>query len=221
VPASFFWHGTVDTDASNASNWFIVADPNGPGGGPSLPPAPGPIGTIPFSIGNATTGTLPSNTIPGIDDDVFFDGMQLMTNIDSVINTPAQFKSIHLVNGYSGTVSLANTLTVQTFEMRSRNIAQIGADSMYRQITVTNQFDWSGGVLNSSANAGTVTLQGANGTIDPMDGELLANNQFVMASDETSGSALGIGQGIVDFINNSVHVLYDSVLFQIAGPGLT
>lgn len=66
---------------------------------------------------------------------------------------------VHLVNGYTGTVSLHHNTTVGNLEVGSGSIAQI-ASSTGNDLVVTERLAFTGGTLNNTVNSGVVHLTG-------------------------------------------------------------
>jgi hypothetical protein len=85
------------------------------------------------------------------------------SNYDAILpNSPVQVAELHMVNGYSGTVTLGSTLSVGKFELTTGAISQPNAGN---DLSVTKNFLWTGGILNSTSNASTLHLVGATATI--------------------------------------------------------
>jgi hypothetical protein len=116
---------------------------------------------------NWSTGSVPTSG-----QDVYFNGSNYAncTNAGTGLSTLA---GLHLVNGYNGTVTLANALSVGTYEQTSGTLNQPSA----RDLTVTDAMLWSGGTLDTTDSgadvivdgAGTGEAAGAWGRINPPD----------------------------------------------------
>ena len=101
---------------------------------------------------------------PGANDDVYFN-----QSAPDCIGLGGSVASLHILSGYSGTVSLGGSLTVGIYEQSAAALSQ-PADT---NLTVTGTFTWTGGVLNNTpSNAyvninggGTITLPGTGTTL--------------------------------------------------------
>ncbi|VTT97193.1 na-ca exchanger integrin-beta4 : Uncharacterized protein OS=Fluviicola taffensis (strain DSM 16823 / RW262 / RW262) GN=Fluta_1716 PE=4 SV=1: Calx-beta: Calx-beta: Calx-beta [Gemmataceae bacterium] len=109
---------------------------------------------------NWSTGSVPTSS-----SDVYFDGPLTVDciNVGYGLSTLA---GLHLVNGYTGTATLANALSVGTFEESSGTLNQPVSG---RDLTVTGVMLWTGGTLNATDSGTAVNVSGAVGRIDPPD----------------------------------------------------
>lgn len=178
MPASYFWHPTVSTSSMLAANWIS-------------PDAP---------------GTVPS----GITAEVFFADVHAGSLYDCTDFgvTSGVFKSVNLVSGYTGTVTIAAAVTTKDFTMNTGAISQ-PATAGGSDLIVTENFGWYGGTLNSSENVATVRLDGATGTISPGEAAtvLLGSNLSVI-----NAAVLTMHAGTVECIN-------DGLTFTVAQQG--
>ncbi len=100
---------------------------------------------------------------------VYFSGSYGSVTIPDGGSGSTQFAELHLVGGYSGTVTLSNNLTVRDLELTSGAVNQ-PSTSYGTDLTVTAAMIWTGGTLNSSTNLATLTIDGATARIAPAGG---------------------------------------------------
>jgi hypothetical protein len=153
VPATYIWVGEFSTDADTAANWRNEFEPG------------------------------PSSTLPGDGDTVIFGAGDVGGDVDCVgfgLAGGYSFAIVHVSYGYSQTVTLDEGFTTEDFLMTSGAISQPGSGT---DITVTDEFEWTDGVLNSSDYPATVYFDGATGTINP---------SAAAAATLTSGSHLNL-----------------------------
>jgi hypothetical protein len=104
-----------------------------------------------------------------------------------------QLAGLHIVSGYAGTVTLANALSVGTYEQTTGILSQPSASE---DLTVTGVMLWSGGTLNSSTTSGAdVTISGA-GTIDPPNASAMSLGSTLTVA---TGAAITILEGQWEF----------------------
>jgi hypothetical protein len=135
---------------------------------------------------NWSTGSVPTSG-----SSVYFDGASSTvdcTNVGAGLSTLA---GLHLVNGYTGTATLANALSVGTFEESSGTLNQPVSG---RDLTVTVVILWTGGTLNATASGAVVNVSGAVGRIDPPDVGSVATASSLNV---VNGSAVNILPGTV------------------------
>lgn len=189
LPATYFWLGTVDTDAINPANWSMTGGPSNviPGDGDTIIFAQhgtgegGPVGEGP-----------PPSPPPVVD-------------CDGLVLTSGSFEAMHIQGGYTGTVTFGSALTVGTYSQANGAIAQ--PQSGY-ELTVLDTFTWIGGTLNSTSTLSTVRIRGAVGTVDPGVGNTITTGSMLsMESRSVSGNPQGSSTtflpGTVDFTNSS------------------
>ncbi|MBA4067854.1 MAG: hypothetical protein C0501_29970, partial [Isosphaera sp.] len=139
---------------------------------------------------NWSTGTVPLDT-----DDVYISGSNRasITNLGSGLTSLA---GLHFLNGYAGTATLANALSVGTFEMTTGTLDQPSA----RNLTVTSALLWSGGTLNATDSGAVVNVSGAAGVIDPPDTGSMA---IASTLNVLNGAAVTLLGGTLHFIGGS------------------
>ncbi len=151
------------------------------------------------------------NAVPISTDDVYFSGgdSPYYSNVDCAnlgygpYATNLAFKSIHFVNEYSGTVTLAVPLTVGTYEQTTGMLDQPdNEEDENTDLSVTKAMLWSGGTLNSLDSGASVNIDGAVGFIDPPDSTSLsiATASTLRVIDDAVVTFL---PGIIDFIGGN------------------
>jgi hypothetical protein len=130
---------------------------------------------------------------PSYGDDVYFDGNYSSDSVTVGVIGP--WSSIHLVNGYAGTVTFNSTLLVGTFEQTSGALTWMlsGED-----LNVSTSFTWTGGILNASTNANTVHLTGATALIAPAGGGTVTTGNTLSFENGATGT---FNPGTVNFTN--------------------
>jgi hypothetical protein len=153
-----------------------------------------------------TAANWSSGTVPTASDDVYFNGSGgtyysnvSCTNAGYGLSTLA---GLHMVGSYSGTVTLASALTIDTFVESSGTLSQ-NYLSAAKDLSVDKAFLWTGGTLNATDNGANVTIDGtvgAVGRIDPPDTGSIATASTLNV---ISGALLGILPGELDFTGGS------------------
>jgi hypothetical protein len=204
VPAAFVWTNAL----GNGLSWLPQNWVNQSGGGVGSPPGPG--------------------------DDLIFDGNVSHNSCyglrgHGLPENQADFASLSLINEYGGTVQIASDgtagIAVEELNLASGAIAQPNA--ITTQLTVLDQFTWTGGFLGESsadvstftpshgvvniAGAGTITLSN-NNTL--YCGSTLNFTNPTAAAVETVISGLGTlflngGNGITVGADAKVEVIVD------------
>jgi hypothetical protein len=141
---------------------------------------------------------------PAAGDRLTFDGS--LTN-DSLTNlhgfnldeTTADYLSIS-INNYSGTVTIAPDstagLTTSNFTLASGAISQPVSGT---GLTVLTNFSWTGGTLNASANAASITLYG-NGDITPANaGTVTTNDTLTFIGAQNAPTTTTVNPGTIAF----------------------
>lgn len=120
---------------------------------------PGQPGHYSWKEGETPAVAVPANRAPTADDDLYFDGRVSSNNCDwgSGVGTP---KSVHLINGYTGTVRVA-PISTPFLDLQSGNIDQAST----AVIQVTSQMYWTGGVLDSSTHSPSTLVLTGSGTV--------------------------------------------------------
>jgi len=143
VPASFDWSGLGgDGHFDNSANWKLMG-----------------IGEWEEPHG-----------VPLAGDDLRF--LSYLGNSPDCIDmhgAGGAYNSVTIASTYTGTVSLSSGFTTGSFVLQGSTIDQPSSGT---DITVTSNFHWTGGTLNSRPNVATLTISGraATGLIAPDDG---------------------------------------------------
>jgi hypothetical protein len=106
--------------------------------------------------------------VPISGDDLYFDGSIASTDCDFWSGDLTDYlSSVHLVNGYPGTVYFDGDMDIATLEVDSGAIAPYSGFS-HHDIWVEEEVIWTGGTLNNTAHAGTLhILGGATANVSP------------------------------------------------------
>jgi hypothetical protein len=142
-------------------------------------------------------------------DDLYFDGNVYGGSCDLSSWTGVAFKSMRLIENYSGTVTWIGG-SVETLELRSGALATPDVAGL-NTIDIYNSFTWTGGALNSTADHGLVSLHGATAAITPpADGSLVTGSSLLFAPDgKGAGSTGTFSPGTVQF-NNGAGVVVEA-----------
>jgi hypothetical protein len=172
-----YWVGDYSTDATDYRNWY-----------PQQLPATGydlyfygPQGG-PFAdqYGNSVPGRTPGADCKGLHGD---------------------FNSVNVMISYTGTITLDGTLSAADWYQDTGTVDQPGSGT---DITVSTNFTWYGGTINSTSNVGTVNIAGASGVIW---GTVTSGSQFYVetgtdADGNTTYGSLQVNPGEWDFTND-------------------
>lgn len=154
------------------------------------------LGGDPYTASNWSAGHYPT-----YGDDVYLDGNY--SSGDVPLSAIGPLAGIHLVNGYSGTVTLTNHVWVGTLELTSGAISQWNG-SFSTNMTVSSSLNWTGGTLNSSVHAGTVHFTGTTATIDPTAGVTTGSNLSF-----ENGVTATVEPGTITFNNDTIYTISD------------
>jgi hypothetical protein len=139
--------------------------------------------------------------IPIATETVVFDGdiSTLSTTFDATDGT--SFVGLQLIDGYSGLVTLPFNITFGDFDMRCGLIAQ--PNSATDDLTVTGTFKFTGGMLNNSANTGTVHIIGvANAEMGSVGATVWTGSTISLEKYGATGTVLNYA-GITIFNNDA------------------
>lgn len=126
----------------------------------------------------------PSQT-PASGDDLYFDGSKSLVGAAMITPPTIVFNSIHLVNGYTGTVSIYNTGTFAEIELTKGTIQLTGSD-----ISVSSKLTWTGGNITISSGSVSRTvhiLSGATATCTPGAGNTVSTGA-TLSFESTGGT---------------------------------
>jgi adhesin HecA-like repeat protein len=124
---------------------------------------------------------------------------------------------LHLVNGYSGTVTVVVPLTVGTLE-ETTGILDQPATTLGSNISVTTALLWTGGTLNSTTNLANVTITGATtqALIAPGGGGTVYCGSNISIE---NGANTMMKAGTIEFTNNNIQFYIGALSNVIADPG--
>ncbi|MCI0701384.1 MAG: hypothetical protein L0241_09920 [Planctomycetia bacterium] len=111
-------------------------------------------GGDPFVGSNWSLGHYPTYS-----EDVVFDGTH--TTDDCTLTAIGPFTSVQLVNGYPGTVTHTTSLWMNTLVVEG---GALNPSANSKDVTVSQSFTWTGGILNSSSFLSSVTITGSTAT---------------------------------------------------------
>jgi hypothetical protein len=154
-----------------------------------------------------------TNAVPVDGDDVYF----VYTGTADCLNAGDGVSSLyglHISGGYSGTVALANALSVETYEQTTATLDQ---PSGY-DLTVTAVMLWSGGTLDSTGSGANVNLSGGAGRIDPPDtGSMSTSSTFRVIG----GALATFLPGTLNFAaGGGMQIAGDAKLRVLVGPNV-
>ncbi len=146
-------------------------------------------------------------------DDLYF-GTATQTN-SCVIPTAMTLYGIHLVNGYTGTVTVQDETNVGILELGTGgSIAQMGSSATGYDLNVTNIFAFTGGTLNNTSNTGIVHLKNLT------SGYIYGGTTTGSTLNIETGTTLKYGGGTIGFANlATMEVLVGSIVLPIDNSG--
>jgi hypothetical protein len=205
-----------DYSASTAANWVVETEPN------TYITATEASDADDDLIFSATSFTFPDGpeTNSLADSYIWSNGSANVPDEEGAPSTRyvGQFKSVTITGGYSGVVRFQNNVLLESFSMSTgAAIAQENVNDLDRFLTVTNTFDWSAGVLNSDADAGTIRLLGATRIITGGDEDPISfGSKFQLDANATT-SVLQFAGGWLNPLNDaSGFVINDDCEFEAA-----
>jgi hypothetical protein len=119
--------------------------------------------------------------------------------------------SLSLINGYAGTVTIVAPVQTGTFTLTAASTGAISQPSNYtgNDLTVTDTFTWTSGILNSSSHEATVRLQGAAGVVSPGVGNAITTGSTIrLEARNGNGGTLEFNPGQLTF-NNDAGLIID------------
>lgn len=184
VPASLTWLGGYDAsdDAGTSYNWS--------------------------EDGGATRSAL----VPQPGDDLFFDGTVSSSPCDNLAaldesQNPGPLDAIHLVNGYAGTVTYAQSLATHDLELTS---GTLNPGSGIVDLTVDGSFRWTPDnpddpdhlpTINSTSELANVIITGGTTSIDPLGATLTTGSSLTFDGTESTPITTSVEPGTVEFRN--------------------
>lgn len=153
-----------------------------------------------------------SDGTPTSDDVLVFDGG--VSNIGTIFPYTGgyQYAGLKFLNGYTGTVTLPADITFGGYWQTCGNTVQTAA---YHTVTVTDTFQWTGGVINNGLNAATYDLKGiTSGQIGTDSSTLYSGSKFVLEKNGSTGTVVQ-QTGVLHLPNGSdIEILADCELLQ-------
>jgi hypothetical protein len=196
MPAMFHWEGKISSDFEDAANWKCVG----------LYSEEEIYHTVPWA-GDTITFTVDEwNPCNNFREATGGDGSE-------------EWASVTLQPWYGDTVTLATDVSIRGLFLYGGAISQPSSGT---DITVTDEFIWTGGTLNSSANASNLILTGssATGTIAPASGGTVYLGSNVRLED---GAQATMAEGTIDLNKENLDlVIGTGTRFTVApGPSKT
>ena len=132
-----------------------------------------------YSTDWSTAANWSTNAVPTATDDVYFNGSggpyYSNVNCGNVGTGLSTLYGMHVIGSYSGTLTLANALSVGTYIQESGTLHQPSA----RDLTVTAAMTWTGGTLGDTDDGAKVNVDGAEARIDPPNtGSMATSSTF-------------------------------------------
>lgn len=175
VPSAYYWLGGLAGGWSTPGNWTL--DPV-----------------------NHTPAASPPR---GMLDDVYFDGSVSSLGVSGAGGFSG-YKSLHLVNGYSGTVAVSS-LSVQTLELTSGTLDPLSASDT---LMASVNFTWTGGTINDTGFNATIVVNGGGTITPPVGGALsLGSTLNFGSSDGTEKTTTIGGEGDIDVTGPGDYVM--------------
>lgn len=192
VPANLYWLG-YSSDFTDPANWGGAIPSSadhlyftGPTSPPPSPPPPGmpPPPPVPPSGSNTSTTFVKGPINPPIP--------------YAPTSLPDNYAGVHILNNYSGTLTIPFNISFGAYEQTSGNTYTPGTD-----VTVTSTFSWTGGNVNTSSTAGEYRIQGVPlGTVNPNGGTVSSGSTMRIEPNPTSliGSVVTFLAGTIDWL---------------------
>ncbi|HEX4610608.1 MAG TPA: hypothetical protein VH092_20630 [Urbifossiella sp.] len=140
----------------------------------------------------STPGNWQEGTVPTSVGNIFFSGS--LSN-DPCDGAAGSFHSMTFQNGYSGTVTLGGSVSLLNYTMSSGTLDQ----SATTALTVTTDFEWTGGTINSTATLSQVNISGATALIAPSGAGTVSLGSTL---NFTGGAVADIEPGTIDAQND-------------------
>lgn len=163
------------------------------------PPPPSSSSDLHWISTSSTDWTVPANwsanRVPTNTDNVYFDipGTVSTTNAGAglILNS---LNSLHVLAGYTQTITMAVPMTIGTLEMSPGTGGKI--DQPGTDLTITTALNWTTGTINSTSTVANLILSGATAHIAPANaGTLLTGSTLRM----TNGAVATFEDGTVNF----------------------
>jgi hypothetical protein len=150
---------------------------------------------------------------PTYGDDVIFDGSY--TSDNCTLSPIGPFNSVQLVNGYTGTVTYTSLMSAGSLVLEG---GTLNPNSPGRDISVTQDFTWTGGTLNGTSYASALTVSGstATATIAPTSGGTVNLGSTLNLS---GGTVATIGAGTLNITKDGVNFNVNANSGMLVDPG--
>lgn len=169
---------------------------------------------------------------PQANQDLYFDGSQSNGGVTffkgtKVINGVAvefrdRYYGIHLVSGYTGTVTLPFNITFGDYEQTTGATAHTAAG---QSVTVTGGLNWTGGNVNDTAYAGLFRFKGVgSGIVGTATSTLSSGSKLYLETNTAGAGASILAKGIVNLLNQvgvEVNAACQMQLGVVGGTGPT
>jgi hypothetical protein len=109
----------------------------------------------------------PVTSAPVAGDNIYFDGNYFAThpwlnpNCINLFGASSEYGSINLINSYAGNVSTPTGFQTAILDLESGSLDQLSSTA---DITVNQNFNFTGGTLNSTSNLANLIISGSNAT---------------------------------------------------------
>ena len=180
VPATFSWLGMYNGDnAGTANNWTQ----------------------------STSAPWVRSSTLPGANDDLRFDSAVSSRSAFNLGAGTSSYKSISVVNNYSGQIQTYSSLTYQDFTLDAPSAVYNPQSDQ----TVADEFTWTRG--NLGGNGPTMWLTGRTATITPGTGTngVLQSGMGLRFASAVSAT---ISTGTLEFMSSRTITLSDSSILR-------
>jgi hypothetical protein len=147
--------------------------------------------------------------IPAAGDDLHF--MSSLSGNCADMHGPSSgaYASVNLVGGYASTVTLESGFTTETLTMTAAGAA-FSQPASGTDITVTEEFQWTRGTLNSSSYLSTLILDGATANIAPAStmgfppppGTVYLGSNITL----TNGTVATMREGTIEITNEGMEI---------------
>jgi len=155
---------------------------------------------------------LPIGRVPTGGDDVYFRrGLGSVADCENFHGAASAYNSVNLINDYTGTITLSSGFTTGTLIMDDGDISQPTAGT---DITVTTNFTWTFGVLNTSNNLSNLNLNGATAVFAPEQTLDLGSNVNL-----SNGAVATLKEGTINVTNDGVDFNINANCGLLVDPG--
>lgn len=130
-------------------------------------------------------------------------------------NYLSSYAGIHVINGYSGTITFPANVSFGDYFQTCGATAQTAG----KTLTVTSQLFWTGGAVNNTSNLATYTLDGVvSGQIGTDDTTLSSGSEFVLDGSTTVTQSGTLNLGNDADIEVKVNALFIQRRITLSSP---